>query len=190
MTNHLPTTQSSSREPHLLRFRLWQMFAFVGFCSVLLTLMTLTDGPAPMVIGISTLLVAAHIIANLIGTRLRDTTNEVSRWRADQLGTSDLPIVPDKEETQAQLESMTATPLAGFGRVNQWIMKLVVVGIVCGAIAGCIALALVFGPNIGWAGWAVGTISSGVLGGWAAFLASSFSSIARHAWRHAHDTED
>jgi len=163
--------------------------AFVAFCSVLLTLMTVTDGPGPMVIGVATLLVAAHVIGNLIGTRLRDTSQDVSRWRVEQVGSEDLPRVPDLQETRVQLELRTDTPLAAFGRTTRWVIWLVVAGSTCGALLGSITLALTLGTGIGWAGWTVGTISCAVLGAWAAFLASSFSAIARHAWRHAHGKE-
>ena len=80
-----------------------------------------------------------------------------------------------------------ATPLADHGSVSNWLFWFVAGGALLGTLVGGLAIALTIGPRIGWPGWAVGTISCGVLGSWAAFLASSFSSIARNAWRHAHE---
>ncbi|MCG8448462.1 MAG: hypothetical protein MI725_02640, partial [Pirellulales bacterium] len=81
-----------------------------------------------------------------------------------------------------------STPLAKRGRVGgRWSIWLLGAGALLGAILGGGTILLTIGPRIGWAAWAVATLSCAVLGTWAAFLASSFSSIARHAWRHAND---
>jgi len=179
---------SSPREPHLLRFRLWQLFFFVTLLSLLCALLVLTDGPWPLVIGVTTVLVAAHVFGTLVGTRLRDTSREVLQWRS---ANSEL----DDDQPRANLQPgdvpksalPPATPLANHGRVGHWLIWFVLAGALLGTVTGGTIIALTIGSRIGWAGWAVGTISCGVLGTWAAFLASSFSSIARHAWRHAEE---
>ena len=179
---------SSTREPHLLRFRLRQMFFLVTLLSLLCGLLVLTDGPWPLLIVVSTLLIAAHVFGTLVGTRLRDSSHEVRQWRsAHPTLDNDVP----KADMQPTLESRAHLPpvttLADHGSVSNWLLWFVLGGALLGTLVGGLAIGLIIGPRIGWAGWAVGTLSCGVLGTWAAFLASSFSSIARHAWRHAHE---
>ena len=71
-----------SHEPQLLRFGLRQMFFSVTLLCVLMALLVLTKGPWPIAIGATTALIAAHVFATFVGTRLRDTTQEVEQWRA------------------------------------------------------------------------------------------------------------
>ncbi len=88
----LPSNRSASimscmspTPPHelqLLRFGLRQMFFSVTLLCVLMALLVLTKGPWPIAIGAVTALIAAHVFATFVGTRLRDTTQEVEQWRA------------------------------------------------------------------------------------------------------------
>ncbi|MEM8946371.1 MAG: hypothetical protein AAGD11_14460 [Planctomycetota bacterium] len=184
-------SSSPPREPHLLRFRLRQLFFFVTLLSVLCAALVLTDGPWPLVILVTTVLIAAHVFGTLVGNRLRDTSDEMQRWRtADPRLDDDAPLA-DKELTEAaKLTLPPSTPLADHGRVSNWLVWFVVGGALLGMFVGGTILALTIGSRIGWAGWAVGTISCGVLCTWVAFLASSFGTIARHAWRHATEEGD
>ena len=170
MSNVTQPAKKVRREPHLLRFSLRHMLQFVAFCSVLLALMTTTGGAAAMIIAGLTLLVGAHVVANLIGTRLRETSHEVRQWRAERDGHLDQPVVGSQQETLVQISQLKNSPLADFSQTTLWIMRLVVTGAVCGALLGAMAMALLLGGGIGWAGWVVGTISSAVLGAWAAFV--------------------
>ena len=176
------------REPQLLRFRLRQMFFWVTLASVLCALLVLTEGPLPLVISTGALLVAAHVLGNLIGTRLRDTSHEVRLWRANNpRSTADAPVTCGRSAETAKQHLPLGTPLADHGRVSHWLLWIVAAGTLLGAIVGFTTIALTIGPQISWQGWAVGTISCAVLGTWGTFLASSFSSIARHAWREAEE---
>lgn len=180
-----------SREPHLLRFRLRQLFLFVTLLSVLFASLVLTDGPWPLVIIVVTVLVAAHVFGTLVGTRLRDTSDEVRQWRASQPGAEDDAPKAEREISEATKRTLPpTTPLANHGRVSNWLIWFVVGGALLGMIIGGAILAITVGGRIGWPGLAVGTISCGVLGTWIAFLASSFGTIARHAWQHANDEGD
>ena len=159
----------------------------VSLLSALCALLVITEGPWPLVISIGAVLVAAHVLANLIGTRLRDTSAEVIKWRAGNpaLGPDD-PMAHTEPVEIAKLGLPPSTPLADHGKVGgRWLMWFVVSGALLGAVFGGVTILLTIGPQIGWPGWVVATLSCTVLGTWAAFLASSFSSIARHAWRHA-----
>lgn len=77
---------SPPREPQLLRFRLRQMFFFVTLVCVLCALLVLTEGPWPLVIGASAVLIGAHVFATLVGNRLRDSSQEATQWRAANRG--------------------------------------------------------------------------------------------------------
>ncbi len=183
-----PVASLPRREPQLLRFRLRQMFFMVTLVSVLCALLVGTEGPWPWLISLAALLVAAHVLGNLLGTRLRDTSREVVAWRALQPGLlPDLPVATGQPIELAKLNLPPGTPLASRERVARGTAWFVAGGLALGLIAGCTTIALTIGPRIEWAGWVVGTISCGVLGAWAAFSASTFSSIARHAWRHANE---
>lgn len=183
-----PPASSLPREPQLFRFRLRQMFLLIALASVFCAALVGTSGPWPLLICLAVLLVAAHVLGNLIGTRLRDTSYEVVAWRASQPGLDpDHPVATSAPVELEKLGLPSGTPLAGHERVAHWTAWFVAGGLTFGLVAGCTAIALTIGPRIEWAGWIVGTISCGVLGAWAAFLTSTFSSIARHAWRHAHE---
>ena len=185
-------SSSSPPEPHLLRFGLRQMFFFVTLLCVLMALLVLTEGPWPLAIGATAILVAAHVFGTLIGNRLRDTSQEVVAWRAanpafdDELPKANSPL-SKAAKSALPPPSPTTTPLAEHGHVCTWLLWFVLGGAALGTILGGTILELTIGPRIGWAGWAVGAISCGVLGAWMAFLVSSFGSIARHAWRDAHE---
>lgn len=185
----MPTSDASPPpEPHLLRFRLRQLFVVVTLLSVLCALLVSTDGPIPLVIFVVTLLIVAHVFGTLVGNRLRDTSDDVRRWRSSNPGLdSDAPLADLHMTEAAKLAMPPTTPLADHGHVSNWMVWFVVAGTLLGMILGGLILWIALGDRIGWAGWVVGTISCGVLGTWFAFLASSFGTIARHAWRHAHE---
>jgi hypothetical protein len=185
-TTTLPLPAGRTRQPHLFRFGLKQMFYMVSLVGVLCSLSVVAGGSWPLIIGLAMLLVGAHVLGNWLGTRLRDTSEEVLQWRAEQSGLGpDDPVATGQPVELAKLDLPPSTPLGSRQKVARWTAWFVTAGTIGGLIAGSTIIALTIGPRIEWAGWAVGTISCGVLGAWAAFLASTFSSIARHAWRHA-----
>ena len=176
------------REPHLLRFGLRHMFVMVTLLSVLCASLVLTKGAWPLVIGVVTILVAAHVFGTMVGTRLRDTSQDVQQWRAANPDLDD--DAPRAQLGPVQLESTPlppTTPLADRGHANHWLLWFVLAGALLGFVVGGAVLGLTIGSRISWPGLIVGALSCGVLGSWAAFLASSFGTIARHAWRHAHE---
>lgn len=184
----LPLSVKSRREPHLLRFGLKQMFIMLSLASVFCWSLVGTEGPWPLLIVLAVLLAGAHVLGNLLGTRLRDTSEEVLQWRAQQPGAApDQPVAIGQPVELATLDLPPSTPLASHERITHWTAWFVGAGLICGLIFGGTVIALTIGPRIEWAGWVIGTISCGVLGAWAAFLASTFSTIARHAWRHANE---
>lgn len=173
-------------EPHLLKFRLRQMFLVVTLLSVLCALIAVTRGPWPWVIGLSAIMVAAHVLGNLIGTRLRDTSQDVVHWRsADPNQSPDLPCkTPVADISVACLPP--ETNLRNFGRLVAGLRWYLLGGFSIGFLIAGLILAVTIGYRITWAGWLVGAVSGGVLGVWIAFLAVSFTTIARDALRQAH----
>ena len=186
MTKTYPSSDQP-KQPQLFRFGLRQLFFVVTLLSVFCALMATTEGGWPLLIGAGTLLVGAHVLGNLIGTRLRDASADVQAWRAKnpQLN-ADRPRVNTEPYEIEDLGLPPCTPLANRGSVvGQWRYWLVASGAILGAIVGGTLIPWAIGPHVSWPGWAAGTISCMVLGTWLAFLACSFSTIARHAWRHA-----
>jgi hypothetical protein len=178
------------REPHLLKFRLRQLFLWVTVLSVLFALIAATDGPWPWVIVIVALMVAAHVFGNLIGTRLRDTSQEVVRWRnSDPRQTADHPQMTPQPCDISALPMPPETNLRNFGRMIRGMRWFLLAGLLVGLAFGGAVLWLTIGQRIGWAGWIVGTISGAVMGTWIAFLAVSFTTISRDALRQMHGRE-
>lgn len=173
------------REPNLLKFGLRQMFGGVTVVGLICGLMAITEGPWPWVVLISAVLVAGHIFGNFIGTRLRNTSEDVVRWRrSDPRTDSDDPYTTPLADA---VNLPVAEPnLANFGclvRGHRWYL---LGGASAGTVAAGTLLNLTIGYRISWAGWAVGTLSGTIMGFWAAFLAVSFTTIARDALRQAH----
>jgi len=171
-----------------MRFGLRQLLLFVALLSLLFAAMELADGPWSLVILGAAVLVGAHVLGNLIGTRLRDSAAVRRRHGAEA---QQLPLHSHHSTPYAQAlkehQLRSNTCLAAFGWRRRWLRWFLIAGVMVGAAAGATIINFSLGTRVGWAGWIVGTISSGVLGFWVAFLASSFGSIARIAWRQAHD---
>jgi hypothetical protein len=182
----LPLETERLPEPHLLKFRLRQMFFVVTLLSCLCALIAATKGPWPWVIGLSAAMVAAHVLGNLIGTRLRDTSSDVVRWRAaDPKQVADQPLTtPLADISKAAMPA--ETNLRNFGGLVAGMRWYVFGGLATGLLVAATLLAVTIGHRIGWAGWVVGSISGGVLGVWIAFMGVSFTTIARDALRQAH----
>lgn len=174
-------------EPHLLKFRLWQLLLWTALASVFCALVVTASGPWPLIIVVSSLAVAAHVLGNLIGTRLRDTSHQVQQWRAaDPRQPADDPLMTPKPYDMRELSLPAKTNLAGFSHLVRGMKWYLLGGLLIGAAIGASILFATIGSRITVAGWTVAMISSGVLGIWLAFLVVSFTTIARDALRQAH----
>ncbi|MEQ8211260.1 MAG: hypothetical protein RH917_15645 [Lacipirellulaceae bacterium] len=169
----------SSPEP-LLRFGLRQMLTVMAILSVLLALLVKTDGYWPGVIGMGALLIFAHVFGTVVGNRLSSTSRTPSVEDSQR---------PSFRDSQGQIVSseVETTPLAYRDHVVRW--KYIVTGIggAVGTLLGAWGLATALGDEVTWPGLALGAVSCGVFGAWLAFMAYSFGSITRHAWRHANE---
>jgi hypothetical protein len=174
------------REPHLLKFRLRQMFLVVTLASVLFALIAVTKGPWPWVIGLFAALVSAHVFGNFVGTQLRDTSSDVVRWRiANPDHGPDYPnMTPPEELDIANLPP--ETNLRSFSHLVVGLRWYLLGGLLVGTALAAMVLAMTVGRRLDWIGWGVGLVSGGVMGVWLAFLAVSFTTIARDALRQAH----
>jgi hypothetical protein len=131
-------------------------------------------------------LVAAHVFGTFLGTRLRDTSGEVVRWKA-RPGTADpdRPVSLPQPVSLANVQLPETTSLAGHSddsRRSRWALGL---GALIGFGLGAWGIHELAGPAVTWPGLAFGAISCGVMGAWIALLVSNFWVIARQALRHA-----
>jgi hypothetical protein len=177
---------ASDREPHLVRFGLRQFFAFVSVISLLLGVMALVRGGWAVAVGFGAAMVAAHVIATFVGTRLRDSSREIQRWSAGRLGPAGPELPPARGPlTPAELAALTATPLAQHDHAPRRTLAAVGIGVLAGGTLGAALIPLIAGPRATGAEVGMGTVSCAVMGAWLALLASHFLSVARRAWRDA-----
>jgi hypothetical protein len=161
------------------QFALRTLLLIVSSLACLLAVMTAIGSLWSLAILLLLALVLAHVLGNAVGTKLRDRS--VGRADADPAMTPNHPI--------PRRELLSPKRLTEPARLH-WI-TLVLTG--CGALAGGYfggsALAASY-PDATTAAVVLGVVSSGVLGGFAAFTASSFLTVARAALSEAHAASD
>lgn len=179
-----------SREPNLLRFGLRQWFLFVSGIVILTAILAQLDRLAALAAAGLAALIAAHVFGAVVGTRLRDTSGEVTRWRG-RVGSPDrdAPVALPQPVAVNTLQLPETTPLATLGAGAWWNRWAIAGGGATGAGMGAAALGASGSADITRLGLLVGAVSCGVIGAWLALLASNFWSIARQAWRHASDRD-
>jgi hypothetical protein len=180
-----PGSLVAEREPNLMRFGLRQLFVFVSAATLLAAALTRMDGFWPLVIGCVALLAAAHVFGTFLGTRLRDTSADVQRWKA-RPGTSDpdYPVAPTQPVQVADLH-LPSPSLASYEKLGSWRHWLIAAGTVAGAVLGLFALNAAAGDDVTWPGLGLGAVSCGVIGAWVSLLGTNFYAIARHTLRQA-----
>ena len=167
--------------PPLLRFGLRQMFVMVSLVTVLTAAMAATDGAWPLVIGSTAALIAAHVFGTVVGTRLRETSSDVQRWNASQGRDGARPAPSSSDAVPVPAPSSLAERHAAPRRDR----RALTIGASAGFFVGLLVLVVVGGDRLGIVAVVVGSASTAVLGAWLAWVATSFTMIARHAWRHA-----
>lgn len=173
------------REPNLMRFGLRHLFGFVSLSAVLCAVMVSLGGVWPVIIGSAVALFAAHVFGTVLGTRLRDSSLEVQRWKA-RPGTADRdePVALPQPVRVAELR-LPATTLASFEKIGRWRHWFVGAGTTIGLVFGGLCIFNAAGDGVTWPGLALGAVSCGVMGAWAALLGVNFTTIARHTLRQA-----
>jgi hypothetical protein len=181
MADHRPAP-----EPVLLQFGLRQLLSFTAGMSVFFAVVAASGTGWRIVLLSIAALVAAHVAGTCLGTRLRDTSSDVQRWKALRSpGAHDDPVATPPPIRLADLGIPTGTALAlheSAPRRSHWALAA---GALTGSCLGAGGISVALGNQVSWAGYAVGAISCGVIGAWAALLAASFVSIGRRAWKQA-----
>ena len=173
-------------DPSLARFSLGRIFLFVGGVSALLAILTAVDGYWKVVILVAVMIVISHVVATVIGSRLRQHAEHRRRWQARQ-GYGD----PDEAASRVaikpfgELNLPPASPLGNRSTRMPWLWLLMAVGAVLAATGGAALLVKTVGDRATIAGLVLGTFSAAVLGAWIVFMASGFVGIFRHAWKDA-----
>ena len=172
--------------PQLFRFGLRQFFVFISSATLLFALLARLGGVWPIVVGCAAALVMAHVFSTFVGTRLRDTSQELQQWRG-RCGSLELdsPIALLQPVRLADFQIPETTPLAFHTGPPRPGRLPVYVGLALGAVVGVAGLAVALPRDATWAGLVLGGVSCSVMGAWIGFIASSFYAISRHALRHA-----
>lgn len=168
----MSTKQLRGRIASPFQFRLRTMLLMVTLCGALCAIMHAVGPIWSAIFCFFTLLVASHVAGNAIGTRLRDGATVSAVLDAEERPNF---VAPSPGPSPAKHLALRV-PL------GRWIAVLTVIGV---AGAGSIG-AKFFAASTGPAAWAVGTVSSALLGGFATFLASSFLFVGLAAAWQAH----
>jgi hypothetical protein len=173
------TEQSDAQEPALRppRFSLRTLLLVMsGLCCLFAAMAALgLLWSAVLLLFLS--LVAAHVIGNSLGTRLRDHASR--QIAADRIARPRLPLQAIRPNVAAPEQ------LTGRAKLNRITLILTVGGALVGAELGGAGLAVVH-PQASAAAVGLGVVSSAVLAGFAGFLASSFLWVVRQALAEAH----
>jgi hypothetical protein len=175
----------SSAGPPLLHFGLRQFLAFVSGIALLLGAMAMIRGGWAVALAFGAAMVAAHVSATFIGTRLRESSRRGERARIERGGEGEEFAGRFGRLSPAELAALTATPLARHERAPLRTLLAAASGLLLGAFLGAMGLPLLAGPDANGAGIAVGAVSVGVMGAWLALLAAHFWSVTRRTWRDA-----
>jgi hypothetical protein len=175
---------AAEQEPQLFRFGLRQFFLFVTGVAMLLGTMALVRGAWSGALAFFAALIAAHVLATLVGTRLRDSSADLQRWAGQRFGESE-PPTKQVRLTPAELAALADTPLAKHENAPLRTVLAVATGLSAGGFLGAAGVPLIAGPEATGAGIALGAASCAVMGAWLALLVAHFGSVARRAWRDA-----
>jgi hypothetical protein len=172
-------------EPHLFRFGLRQFFGFVSGVAGLLGAMVFIRSGWSVALGFLAALVAAHVLATFVGTRLRDSSVDMQRWARGRLGGEGETPKQVARLTDAELAAFAAPPLADHERAPLRTLLALIAGVTAGGFLGAAGVPLIAGPEATGAGIALGAGSCAIMGAWLSLLAAHFWSVARRAWRDA-----
>jgi hypothetical protein len=174
-------------EPNLFRFGLRRLFFFLSMAVVLAAIMARMGGAWPIIIGSGVALVAAHVLGTFLGTRLRDTSSAVQRWKARPGSVDhDEPVALPQPVCIAELRLPEIDLLlAGHERIGRLRYWPTVTGAVAGALLGGMIIGWALVNDVTWPGLVLGSVSCSVIGAWAGWLGANFWVISRHALRQA-----
>jgi hypothetical protein len=171
----------------LLRFGLRQLFVFVAAISALFTVLAAIQGLPSLVILLGVAIIAAHVFATALGSRLRARADQEQVFESlERLAGESIASTSERLARVALVRSQPRSPWHARGAtVLPWLRRLVIAAIALGGIAGATYLAVTIGYRTSPAGVIVGSLSAAVLCGWFAFLCGSFYGVFRHGFREA-----
>jgi hypothetical protein len=161
------------------QFTLRTLLLIVSALAGLLAVMTAIGSLWSLAILLLLALVLAHVLGNAVGTKLRDRS--VSRADVEAGMTPNRPL--------PRRELLSPRRLTEPARLHWITLVITGCGVLAGGYFGGSALAASY-PDATSAAVVLGFVSSGVLGGFAAFTASSFLTVARQALSEAHAASD
>jgi hypothetical protein len=174
--------QQPAREPRLLAFNLRFLLYFFTFAAATLGLLANVGEDWRLLVGTALALMGAHVLGTKLGTRLRDCSDQIQHWKTcGPHGLADHPRVLPQPVRVNELE-LPPTTVLSLSQPGHACGRLpAIIGAALGMVVGLGAIMSLAGPQVSWAGRALGSVSCGVLGGWIALVAVNFYSIARHA---------
>lgn len=176
-----PTPESEHAERRVIeapRFSLRSLLLGVGLLSALFAVMSALGAVYSVLLVWVVLLVAAHVVGNAWGTRLREGRVETN---------ADSPGLPVRTATAAMARSARAptTRLGGRIGIDRYMVVATCAGAVSGAVLGTLVFSRIYGHTAGLSAILFGAFSAAVLGGFLGFLVSSFLGVALQALREA-----
>ncbi len=153
-----------------LQFGLRSLMLAITLCGILFAAMSALGAlwSATLILFLS--LAAAHVVGNALGTQLRDAGSR-------QPG----PVEPAVPFDAARPPVPTAQRLRERTGVSRGMLVIAAIGGLAGGTLGGVALAATLGEQASLAAFALGVVSSAVLGGFFAFLSSSFCFVFSRA---------
>ena len=176
----LPEDHDATLKPP--QFSLRSLLIGTTVVAVLLALMTVVGTLWSLAILFLVLLMAAHVVGNSLGTRLRDggtgRSARLTVW------------APERHAARTSRSAVPSpTRLRQRSRLHWINLVLTLGGVAAGGYFGGASLAATY-PEATTAAHALAYVSSGVLGGFAVFAVSSFLSVVRQALSEAHAGSD
>jgi hypothetical protein len=186
---HVPagSLPSEARELRLFRFGLRQFFLFVSAAVGLVGAMASVGGSWAPAVGFFAALVGAHVLATVVGTRLRDASPVMQRWNAGRPGAVADPPPAIGTPSAAALAAVKAGSLSVHQESPWRTWAAALIGLIGGGFLGAAVIPLIAGAQTNAAGLGLGAVSCGVICAWLALLGANFWMIARGAWREARE---
>lgn len=148
----------------------------VAACAVLFAIMRYVGFVWSTVLVWSVLLVLAHILGNVWGTRAKDKPREPHPDDAQ---------LPQEQWAERPIEFAPTTQLRGNRRLGLTMFILTAVGALVGFVLGVFALLMIYWDTLSYLSIAVGGASAAVIGGFLGFLTSTFLGVSLRAWNEA-----
>ena len=180
------TRRRARKEVPLFHFGLRHVLGVVAVLSLLMTGLVSADGVTALVVLLAVCVVALHLLATALGSRLRADADRIAGRRSDGAGDARRGALRSHADAIASSAWSHRSPWHGRGSTAlPWLPRLILAGATFGGVIGLVFLALSIGHRASVAGIVVGSLSAAVLGAWLSFLGGSFYGVFRHGVRDA-----